>query len=200
MGQRVDNSFNAASRTSSRSATGTADGEYFGIGSTKDQVSRMMSEAAQPGQVQPIVRDLMKTLLEDHPSLLSETDIENLADRDHTQNTLGVQLGGFSLIRSREARRRGSGNDKHNRFYAKLYAGRHYVCSQWWRDDHLDNARSLLRFVDQLAGRNPNHPGIPELERHGTALREYTDRLNSAPPGDKQLRYTADNSAGASTY
>ena len=37
----VDNSFNTAGRTSSRGAAGTADGEHFGIGSTKDQVSRI---------------------------------------------------------------------------------------------------------------------------------------------------------------
>ena len=127
----------------------------------------------------------MKTLLEDHPSLLTEADIENLMNRDYVQNTLGLQLGGFPFLRRREVGRRGSDNDRHNRLYAKLYGGRFFVCSQWWRDDHFDNARSLLRFVDQLAGRNPNHPGIPELERHGTALREYIDRLNSAPPGNK---------------
>lgn len=37
----VDNSFNAAGRTSSRGAAGAADGEYFRIGSTKDHVSRI---------------------------------------------------------------------------------------------------------------------------------------------------------------
>ena len=115
-----------------------------------------MSEGTQPGQGQPIVRDLM--------------------NRDYTQNILGLQLGGFPLLRRREAGRRGSDNDRHNRFYAKLYADRFYVCSQWWRDDHLDNARSLLRFVDQLAGRDPNHIGIPELERHMKSLRDYINR------------------------
>ena len=33
------------------------------------------NEGTQPDQVQPIVRNLMKSLLEDHPSLLTETDI-----------------------------------------------------------------------------------------------------------------------------
>ncbi len=135
-----------------------------------------MSEGTQPDQVQPIVRELMKTLLEDYPSLFTETDIENLMNRDYTQNILGLQLGGFPLLRRREAGRRGSDNDRQNRFYTKLYADRFYVCSQWWRDDHLDNAKSLLRFVDQLAGRDPKHIGIPELERHMKSLRDYINR------------------------
>ena len=134
-----------------------------------------ISEETQRGQVQPIVRDLMKTLLEDHPSLLTETDIENLMNLDYSQNTLALQLGGFPLLRPREAGRRGSDNDRHYRFYTKLYGGRFYVCSQWWRDNHLDNARSLLRFVDQLVGRNPNHIGIPELERY---IKSFGDYIN----------------------
>ena len=132
-----------------------------------------VSEGNPPGRIQPIARDLMKTLLEDHRTLLTETDIENLMSQDYTQNILGIQLGGFPLLRPREAGRRGSANDGQSRYYAKLYGGRFYVCSQWWRDDHLDNARSLLRFVDHLVGQDPNHVGISELERHGRALREY---------------------------
>ena len=135
-----------------------------------------MSEGTHPGQVQPIVRNLMKTLLEDHPSLLTETDIEDLTNRDYTQNILGLQLGGFSLLRRKEAGRTGSNNDRHNRFYAKLYADRFYVCSQWWRDDHLDNAKSLLRLVVEIAHRTPDHPGIPDLERYTRALENYIGR------------------------
>ena len=66
-----------------------------------------VSEGNPPGRIQPIARDLMKTLLEDHPSLLTETDISNLLNRDYTQNTLGLQLGGFPLLR-----RRGSGEKR----------------------------------------------------------------------------------------
>ncbi len=135
-----------------------------------------MSEGTQPGQVQPIVRNLMKTLLEDHPSLLTETDIENLTNRDYTQNILGLKLAGFSLLRRKEAGRRGSNNDRYNRFYSKLYADRFYVCSQWWRDDHLANAKSLLRLVEEIAHRTPSHPGIPDLERSARALENYIGR------------------------
>ena len=138
------------------------------------------NEGNQPDRLQPLVRDLMKTLLEDHTSLLTDTDLANLMNRDHTQNILGLQLGGFPLLRGREQGRRGSGSDRRSRFYAKLYAGRFYVCSQWWRDDHLDNARSLLRFAGELAGRDQDNPGVPALERHMKALRNYIDQSTDA--------------------
>lgn len=118
----------------------------------------------------------MKALLEDHPSLLTETDVENLMDRDYTQHILGLRIAGFSLLRPREAGRRGSDNDGQDRYYAKLYGGRFYVCSQWWRDDHLDNARSLLRLVEEIAERNRDHPGTTDLERHKAALTGYLGR------------------------
>ena len=134
------------------------------------------NEGTQPRQVQPLMRDLMKTLLEDYPSLLNEKDIHNLTEQDYTQNILGLQLGGFPLLRRREQGRMGSDSDRRSRFYTKLYAGRFYVCSQWWRDNHLDNARSLLRFAAELAGRDPDHPGVPVLERNMKALRDYINR------------------------
>lgn len=130
----------------------------------------------QPDRVQPFVQNLMKTLLEDHASLLTETDISNLMDRDYCQKTLGLQIGGFPLLRRREAGRSGSDSDGHDRFYYKLYAGRFYLCSQWWRDYHLSNARSLLRFIGEIANRDPGHPGIPDLEHHMEVLRDYIDR------------------------
>ena len=130
------------------------------------------NEGTQPDQVQPIVQNLMKSLLEDHPSFLTETDLANLMDRDYTQKILGLRLAGFPLLRRREAGRRGSDSDGQSRFYAKLYAGRFYVCSQWWKDYHLANTRGLLRFVGELASRDPDHPRIPVLERHMRALED----------------------------
>ena len=142
----------------------------------RHRLSNEENERTQPAKVQPLVRNLMKSLLEDYPSLLTEPDIDNLMDRDYCQKILDLQLGGFPILRRREAGRRGSDNDSQSRFYAKLYAGRFYVCSQWWRDDHLANARGLLRFVGELAGRDPDHPGIPIMERHMMALGDYIDR------------------------
>ena len=134
------------------------------------------NEETPPGRVQPIVQNLMKSLLEDQPSLLTETDIANLMDQDYTQKILGLQLAGFPLLRRKEGGRKGSDSDRQNRFYAKLYDDRFYLCSQWWKEDHLANAKALLRFVEEIAGRDPNHPGIPVLERHTKELIEYIDR------------------------
>ena len=143
---------------------------------TRQRASKEETGQPQPDRLQPLVQGLMKTILEDQPSLLAETDLENLMDRDYTQNVLGLQTGGFPLLRRREAGRRGSENDRRSRYYAKLYGGRFYVCSQWWRDDHLDNARSLVRLVEEIADRNRDHPGTADLERHREALTDYTGR------------------------
>lgn len=124
-------------------------------------------------RIQPLVQSLMKTLLEDYPTFLSDTDINNLMNRDYIQKILGLQIGGFPLLRKMESGRRGSVNDRKMRYYAKLYAGKFYVCKEWWKKDHLYNARSLLQFVNELADRHPAHPGIPALERHKKALSDY---------------------------
>ena len=123
------------------------------------------------GTLQPLVRTLMQTLLEDHPTLLDETDLRNLMDRDYCKGPLGLQIGSFPLLR-RDADGRKS-SDGRDRYYTRLYAGRFYVCSQWWRAHHLSNAESLLQFVNELAQRKPNDPGMPALERSRKALREY---------------------------
>ena len=159
-----------------RLAAGISQNASGGAGEPGRRSSGEGSDGIPSGRVQPIVRQLMKTLLEDHPSLLTETDIANLMNRDYTQRTLGLQLGGFPLLRRRESGRRGSDNDGNNRYYTKLYAGRFYVCSQWWKDDHISNAKSLLRFVGEIIDRDPDHPGTPVLERHRKALGEYIGR------------------------
>ena len=159
-----------------RLAAGISQDDAVTAPRARQRTSREETDQPQPGRLQPLVRGLMKTLLEDHPSLLTGTDIENLMDREYIQNILGLQIGGFPLLRRREAGRRGSDNDGQSRYYAKLYGGRYYVCSQWWRDDHLDNARSLLRFIDAIADRNPAHPGVSDLDRHREALEQYVGR------------------------
>ncbi len=54
-----------------------------------------------------------------------------------------------------------------------MYGGKFYVCNNWWKDYHHTNARSLLRFVTELAQRNPNHLGVHVLERHRQSLHDY---------------------------
>lgn len=124
----------------------------------------------EPGQVQPLVRSLMRTLLEDYPALLTEADIRNLMNREYCKNSLALELKNLALLRNVDAGRHISGRA---RYWTRVYANRIYVCNNWWKDDHLANAKSLLRFVTELAERNPNHPGVPALEHHQQALRDY---------------------------
>ena len=132
--------------------------------------TRVGIAVSRRGELQPIVRNLMKTLLEDYPTLLDETDLRNLMNSDYCKNRLGLQLSNLALLRRVESGRAISGRD---RYYKELYSDQFYVCSQWWKAYHLDNARSLLRFVTELSQSNPEHLGAPALERHAKALRDY---------------------------
>lgn len=156
-----------------RLAVGVSQDTPDSNGESRRRPSNVRSSEVGQERIQPLVQSLMKTLLEDYPTLLDDSDIRNLLNRDYCQKALGFQLGGFPLLRRREVGRKGSDNDSQDRYYAKLYSGRFYVCSQWWKSDHLANAQSLLRFVTQLAERNPNHQGVPALERHKQAFQDY---------------------------
>ena len=78
------------------------------------------------GKVQPLVQDLMRTLLDDYPTLLDDTDISNLLNRDYCKNSLRLQIGNHALLCRIEDGRVVNG---HSRYWAKLYAGEFYVCS-----------------------------------------------------------------------
>lgn len=142
-------------------------------GQSTGEESATRDRKTEPGGIQAMVKSLMQTVLEDYPTLLGDADIRNLMSPNFCKDKLGLQLGGFALLRKMEAGRKGSDTDRNDRYYVKLYAGRFYVCSQWWRDAHLSNAGSLLRFVDELVERNPNHPSVPALEHHKRAFRDY---------------------------
>lgn len=131
--------------------------------------------SSEPGQLQPIVRDLMRTLLEDYPDLLGEADLRNLMDNEYCQRRLGLQLGGFALLRRREDGRMISG---HGRYWKDVYARQYYVTSQWWRDDHSRNAGAMIRWAEELIDRWEGHPGIAALQRHRDALRAYLQADN----------------------
>ena len=118
----------------------------------------------------------MKVLLEEFPTLLDEADVRNLMNRDYCEKTLGIRIGGFPLLRRMESGRAGSPTDHQARYYGRLYGGRFYVCSQWWKDDHLLNAKSLLAFVTGLIEKRQGHPGIQALTAHKNALSEYIRR------------------------
>ena len=128
----------------------------------------------RPGQVQPLVRSLMKTVLEDYPTLLTDADIRDLMSREYCKSTLGITIANHPLLNRME-----QGSNDHNghgRYYVDPYAGKFYVCSQWWKDYHLTNAKSLLRFVIELIERKHDHPGVPALKRHRQAFLDYIGR------------------------
>ncbi len=54
------------------------------------------------GEIQPLVRNLMKTLLEDQPTFLNDIDQRNLMDSDYCKNNLFLHIGNFALLRKRE--------------------------------------------------------------------------------------------------
>ena len=122
------------------------------------------------GRIQPLVQNLMKTLLEDFPTLLADTDEHNMIDKERCKKVLGLRIGNHSLLRLQKEGRVVGGQE---RYYATVYGGKFYVCSQWGKTHHIENARSLLRFVTGLIERRVSHPGLMALERHRAALQDY---------------------------
>ena len=119
---------------------------------------------------QHLVMELMRTLLERRPTILDQDDISNLMDATYCSKSLSLKIANHALLRER---RLGREVKDHSRYWKELYAGKFYVCSEWWKDDHRENAESLLRFSESLAQRKPHHPDISELENHIAALRNY---------------------------
>ena len=138
-----------------------------------------MDVTQKPGldPVQPAVRRLMRTLLEDHPDLLNDAERDNLMNRNYCKRSLGLRIGNLALLRRAEAGREISG---YSRYWKELYGGEFYVCSQWWRNHHVSNAESLLKFVSRLVQSNSNHPEVTALERHERALSEYVGRAKAS--------------------
>lgn len=124
-----------------------------------------------PGRIQPLVRDLMQTLLEDFPGLLSEAERQNLMDKDYCRDRLGLYINAYPLLRPMGEGRIIRG---HSRYWQKVYAGRYYVTSEWWKQDHRHNADSLLRWVEHLIDRNDGQPGVAALQKRRAALQGYT--------------------------
>ncbi len=103
------------------------------------------TEATERGEnLQDIVKDLMRCVLEDFPGTLDENAINHL---ESAKNPLGLKIGNLELIR-KVAKGRYVGH--HNRYWKHPFAGRWYVCAQWWRQDHRHNARKLSIWVSSL--------------------------------------------------
>ena len=87
------------------------------------------TSTTERGKLQPIVQTLMKTLLEDCPTLLDEADRRNLMNSDYCKNNLGLKISNLALLRRIGDGRAISG---HDRYYAEPYhAGQFYVCKEW---------------------------------------------------------------------
>ena len=144
-----------------------------GSAGVRDAATKSLAEESvlsDSGRIQPLVQDLMETLLEDFPSLLDAEDEHNMMDRERCKKVLGLRIGNHSLLRLQKDGREVGGRA---RYYQPIYGGKFYLCSQWWKANHLENARSLLRLVTGLIERRVGHPGLTALERHRAALQEY---------------------------
>ena len=130
--------------------------------------SALDAPRSEVDQIQPLVRELMRTLLVDHPSLLSDAEKSDLTDKTHCKE-MGLRID-CGLIRKKECGRY-VGN--HPRYWKDAYSD-FYVCKQWWRDYHPDNAKSLLAFVENVIERKPAHKDT--LHPHAQAFHDYLEK------------------------
>ncbi len=133
-----------------------------------------MREEAKP---QPLIKELMTTLLERCPGLLDESDKRDLRNREFCKEDLGLKISSFALLRPVAE---GPMMKGHARYYKDEY-GDYYVCSQWWKQDHEHNARSLLKFVEELIERKATHPNVRELDKHRQAFDTYLRSTSRTP-------------------
>ena len=123
--------------------------------------------------LQPLVRSLMTTLLDDYPELLDAATIANLTDFDYCKLNLGLKIGNFALLRRRQDGRSING---HDRYWKELYGGHYFVVSQWWKQHHAHNAQRLLQWLGQIISETARSPGRVALQRHRTALKRYVEQ------------------------
>jgi len=120
----------------------------------------------QEAKLQPLIRDLMETLLVRCPDLLDRSEQRNLRSREFCKEHLRLKINNHPLLRPVAE------GPMTSRYWAKRY-GSDYVCKEWWKDNHEHNAKSLLKFVDELVQRKAEHPDVPELDKHRQALEAY---------------------------
>ena len=148
----------------SRRASGTAP-----TGETTQTPGTRPVAPGGSSKLQPLVQNLMRTLLVRCPTLLDDADRRHFVDPAYCKNELGLRIGNRPLLRRADDGRIITG---HARYYADNYGG-FYVCSQWGKSDHSRNAGNLLKFVTELAARKAEHPEVARLEPHWSALRRY---------------------------
>ena len=125
-------------------------------------------EATERGEkLQKIVRDLMRCVLEDFPEMLDENGINHL---ESAKKPLGLKLGGNLELIRKVAKGRSVGD--HCRYWKYPFAGRWYVCSEWWKQDHSHNARKLSTWVGSLIA-DAEDPGAKDR------LQDILNRLSA---------------------
>ncbi len=123
-------------------------------------------------QIQPLVRKLMQTLLDDFPALLTESDRSDLTDKDYCRQQLGLKIGSRALLRRQEEGSENSGRPK--RHWKRVYAKHYFVTNDWWKEHHTHNAAALLQWLEKLIRRNADQPdAIAALASHHAAFQNY---------------------------
>lgn len=119
-------------------------------------------------QLQPIVKSLMETLL---MKILDEQEKDKLMDKNYCKKDLDLKIGNHALLRKKKDGRKVGDYD---RYWKDLYADEFYVCSEWGKENHSHNAKSLLKFVCKLVQRQSAHQDI--LNPH---IKELTDYVSN---------------------
>ena len=114
---------------------------------------------------QPLVQSLMKTLLVNAPTLLSEEHKAGLQCKEYCQKELGLKIS-YPLLVKVDGRQV-NGRDR----YYKEQFGAFYVCSEW--KSHSHNAQRLLDFVESLCASNAGEQGVEALRCHKQAFSRY---------------------------
>ena len=128
--------------------------------------------------LQPHVQTIMQTLLE-RPALLDDEQRRCLLDPEFCKHRIRLKISNLPLLRHISDGREASGQA---RYWAKIYAGSYYVCSQWWRDHHSHNAQSLLAYLTQLRETVPGGADGEALDRLAATMSAYIERNPAAEP------------------
>ena len=127
-------------------------------------------------RLQPLVQEIMRTLLE-RRDLLNDERTRLLLDTEYCKRDIGLRIGNLPLLRQK---RDGVEVKGRPRYWANVYPGSYHVCSQWRKADHLRNARSLFMYLAQLREANPDGPDMAVLNDLSAKVSAYIDR-NSTP-------------------
>ena len=132
----------------------------------------------EKAELQPLIRDLMATLLV-RTDLLDQSDKKNLESPRFCKERLELRTNGKELLRPVEkgytVSEYSSAEGRHverPRFWKEEF-GSHYVTKEWPKRDHEHNAKRLRKFVEGLIERKAYHPDRQELGKHLQAFETY---------------------------